>query len=301
MADKSNDYFVISSDEKTLIHYFDGLGNKEIEKEIILIIIFSAFSRYIMSTTTKNKSKGKKVRKIHSNKKMVRLTQDDYVRPEISATERLTSKEIQGKLIGYKRINSVEELKAVPKGTHMRYFKKLEDGTYKFLPGGMLINKTKIDSHGYVVFMSNGKTWCATIEICIFFAKKTNEEVEERYTEVIKEQAEEITKLKKKAKTRRVKYDNIDGKRIKAKYVKKREYILVAEKHIKKIYGIMIPYKIKKIDEKVISIRMLNSEYEDFTFEPDDYYFYRVEPKKRDPIRKIMKRIDIMMMGDKIK
>ena len=57
----------------------------------------------------------------------------------------------------------------------------------------------------------------------------------------------------------------------------------------------MIPYKINKIDDKVIDIRMLDSAYVDYTFNPDDYYFYRVEPKKRDPVRKIMDRINIMM------
>jgi hypothetical protein len=228
------------------------------------------------------------------NKKLERLTQDGYVRPLISATDRLTEDEIKGKLVGYKRINSIEELKEVPNGTHMRYFKKEKDGNYKYLPGGMLINKTKIDSDGYIVFMSNGKTWCATIEICIFFAKKTNEEVEKKYNNVIKQQAEKITELKELVKKKRIKYTDIEGKKIKHTHIKTQEYIFVAEKHYEKKYGIFIPYKINKIEDKIISIKMLNANYEDYTFNTDDYYFYRVEPKKRDPIRKIMKKIEAM-------
>ena len=234
----------------------------------------------------------KKVKKV---KKMERLTEDGYIRPLISATERLSEDEIKAKLINYKRINSVEELKNIPNGTHIRYFKKTEDGKYKFLPGGLLINKTKIDSDGYVVFMSNGKTWCATIDLCVFFSKITNEEIEKKYTDVIKEQAEKITELKESSKTKRVRYTDIEGKKIKANKIKTKEFIFVAEKYIKNKYGIMIPYKINRIDDKVISIRMLNSEYEDYTFNPDDYYFYRVEPKKKDPIRKIMDKINSMM------
>ena len=228
-------------------------------------------------------------------KKMERITQDGYVRPPISATERLTDEEIKAKLVNYKRINSVEELKKVPNGTHIRYFKRNEDGKYRFLPGGLIINKTKIDSDGYVVFMSNGKTWCATIDVCIFFAKKSNDEIEKKYNQVIKEQAEQITELKEKLKTKRIKYTDIEGVKIKANKIKTREFIFVAEKHIEKKYGMMIPYKINKIDDKVIDIRMLDSAYVDYTFNPDDYYFYRVEPKKRDPVRKIMDRINIMM------
>ena len=40
-------------------------------------------------------------------KKLERITEDGYIRPSITACERLTEDEIKGKLINYKRINSI--------------------------------------------------------------------------------------------------------------------------------------------------------------------------------------------------
>ena len=42
MADKSNDYFVISSDEKTLIHYFDGNGKTGAIPHFISELVYCA-------------------------------------------------------------------------------------------------------------------------------------------------------------------------------------------------------------------------------------------------------------------
>ena len=98
---------------------------------------------------------------------MQRLTNDNYNKPPVSFTESLSTYEIKKLLEGYEQVNDIGVIK---KGTHLRYFSKNKDDTYKFRLGGKLtVNNTELK---YIVLSNKSKTWSVQIKDTIFYAKK---------------------------------------------------------------------------------------------------------------------------------
>lgn len=225
--------------------------------------------------------------------KLTRLTDDDFVRNNLTFTERLTKEDIKAKLENYNRIENVEELENVPIGTHMRYF-KYEDGHYKFRMGGILMNKK--EAKKYIVLANNGKTWCASTKKCKFFSKKSNKDLERRYNNVIKRQHKEISNIKNRdSKSKNiVKYDNIDGVLMDPCKIKPNDYIVVANKRRKRIYQVITVYQVRQIDGQVISVNGITSHLDDFSYNIDDHWFYKVVPKKNAPIRATQRKLNTM-------
>jgi hypothetical protein len=101
---------------------------------------------------------------------MQRLTNDNYDKPPVTFTESLSTEEIKKSLEGYEQVNNIGIIK---KGTHLRYFSKNEDDTYKFRLGGKLIvNNSTISK--YIVLSNKSKTWSVQIKDTVFYAKKLN-------------------------------------------------------------------------------------------------------------------------------
>jgi hypothetical protein len=222
---------------------------------------------------------------------MPRLGKDTYKRPKFTLTDRLDEDDIKAKLVGYKRIKNVKALEKIPNGTHVRYFRDY-DGEYQFRTGGMLINKKNIDK--FVVLSNNGKTWCADTKLCIFFAKKSNTEIKEKYKETIKKQSEKISELKEKIKENVVTYKNMEGKLTDPYKLKIKDFVIIANKRRKRIYEKMSIYNIYKIKNKIINIKAMDADFEDYTFNTDDYYFYKIRPSKNDPLREAQKRMIVI-------
>lgn len=221
---------------------------------------------------------------------MDRLTNDDYNRPEVTLTEKLTEEDIKAKLKDYKRLNTIEELNAVALGTHLRYFDYIDD-EYKYRPGGSLINKNGIPD--YIVLTNGGKTWCPQVKRCVFFKKMNNEEIKDEYDQVIEQQTKEISKLKDKIKKKVIKYKDSEINGVLTKYtdLDAGDYIIAAHKRRKRIYDIMFIYHIEIVKKKVIEISTIDTNFDKFKFNIDDYYFYVTKPKKTDPIIKAMEQM----------
>jgi hypothetical protein len=99
---------------------------------------------------------------------MQRLTNDNYIKPPVTFTESLSTEEIKNSLNDYEQVNDISIIK---KGTHLRYFSKNDDDTYKFRLGGKLIVNNSTTSK-YVVLSNKSKTWSVQINDTIFYAKK---------------------------------------------------------------------------------------------------------------------------------
>lgn len=111
-----------------------------------------------------------------------------YDRPELTYTDLLTKKDIEGLLLDYEK---VDDLDSIPIGTHIRYFEN-KDGELKFRVGGILKFKGLPD---YVV-LNNGKVgWSVQVKKCIFFKKITLESVHNEYKQILIDKDFELDKL----------------------------------------------------------------------------------------------------------
>jgi len=218
---------------------------------------------------------------------MVRLTEDDYKRPELTFTDKLSTDEIKEKLKGYKRVNTVGELEQIPLGTHIRYF-DYKDDEYLFRTGGILLNKKGIPN--YIVLGNGKKSWCPQIKTCAFFKQMNNNEIKTEYAEVLETQVKQISELKKKLTKKIVKYkaSEINNELADPGDIAKGDSIIPANKRIKKIYDPMVVYDIEYTGNVKTGIKTVNSKYEKFVFNMDDYYFYTHIPEKNDPISQVL-------------
>ena len=138
-----------------------------------------------------------------------RLQNDDYKRPKQTLQDKFTQEEIDEKLVGYVLINDMDELKALPIGTEIRYFSFVKEGkkvVKKFRLGGRLLNKDNADK--YIVcavgLPPNQKTWSIQIKDAEIYYKQKVEDVIGRQAEAINESKEkyikEIEELKERLK-----------------------------------------------------------------------------------------------------
>ena len=165
-----------------------------------------------------------------------RLGNDDYVRPPKTLQDKLTPAEIKDKLLGYKLLENIDDLKEMI-GTEIRYFvyenignKKNLKVEKKFRLGGRLI---KVDSNfQYVVLASgtppNQKTWSVQlkdseiyyklkIEDIVLHQEDQIKQVKNKYEIEIDNLKNEISKLKDEKKSIIIKYNDLVDKYAKLK------------------------------------------------------------------------------------
>jgi hypothetical protein len=99
---------------------------------------------------------------------MSRLSNDEYQKPPITYTDSLSKEEIKNFLKDYEEISS-DKISTVKKGTHLRYFSKNDDGTYKFRLGGNLIVNNTLPN--YIVLSNKKKSWSVQTHNTIFFVE----------------------------------------------------------------------------------------------------------------------------------
>jgi hypothetical protein len=117
------------------------------------------------------------------------IKNSNYVRPEITYTDKLSKKDIEALLIDYEK---VESLKDVPVGTYIRYFED-KDGVMKFRTGGVLTIKTGLPE--YCILYNNKVSWSVQIKRCVFFRKITTEEIKKEYNLLIDDKNKRIAEL----------------------------------------------------------------------------------------------------------
>ena len=133
------------------------------------------------------------------------IKNSNYVRPEITYTDKLSKKEIEALLIDYEQVNDLND---VPQGTYIRYFED-KDGVMKFRVGGVLTIKTGLPD--YCILYNNKVSWSVQVKKCIFFRRITISEVKKEYKLLLDEKDRNIAELQSYIK--KLSKDNNDLKK----------------------------------------------------------------------------------------
>jgi hypothetical protein len=116
------------------------------------------------------------------NKIKNQQNKDNYKRPEITYTDKLSKSQIKELLIDYERVNDVKELGKIPPGTHLRYF-EMKNKQLKFRTGGVLTVNSGLPDY---IILSNGKlSWSVQVATCIFFRRVTIKQIREEYDKLL--------------------------------------------------------------------------------------------------------------------
>lgn len=113
---------------------------------------------------------------------MNNIKDDNYKRPILTYTDKLSKKQIKELLYDYDEIKDIDELKDVQIGTHIRYFEK-KNNELKFRTGGILTVNTGLPK--YIVLNNGRLSWSVQVESCIFFRRITLRQIREEYDKVL--------------------------------------------------------------------------------------------------------------------
>ncbi len=130
----------------------------------------------------------------YRNYKFIGGKNDNFKSNQKSITQKLTKDEIRKKLEDYRLVS---DIRTIPLGTSLRYFKVDKHGKKLFRIGGLLNYNQKIEQ-GYIGLINNeGKRWTVQIKSGIFYRKMSLQEIKDEYQETIDDIEEENDKLKK--------------------------------------------------------------------------------------------------------
>ena len=118
------------------------------------------------------------------NKVKNQLDKDNYKRPELTYTDKLSKAQIKELLVDYEKINNLHELEKVPSGTHIRYF-EMKNDELKFRTGGILTVVTGLPD--YIILNNNKISWSVQVKQCIFFKRITIKQVRDEYNKLLYE------------------------------------------------------------------------------------------------------------------
>lgn len=125
-----------------------------------------------------------------------KLSEDNYIRPESTFTDKLDINDIQEQLEDYIHI-SLQEINDLKLGTHIKYISK-KDGENKFRMGGNLI--TKKGYPDYLVLSNYKNRWSVQTKDTVFFRRLTTKEIRAGYQKIINEKEATITEKNKEIK-----------------------------------------------------------------------------------------------------
>jgi hypothetical protein len=112
------------------------------------------------------------------NKIINQQNKDNYKRPEITYTDKLSKSQIRELLIDYERVTDIKDLERIPPGTHLRYF-EMKNKELKFRTGGVLTVNSGLPNY---IVLSNGKlSWSVQVAPSIFFRRVTIKQIREEY------------------------------------------------------------------------------------------------------------------------
>ncbi len=116
------------------------------------------------------------------NKIKNQQNKDNYKRPEITYTDKLSKSQIKELLIDYERVTDIKDLEKIPPGTHLRYF-EMKNKELKFRTGGVLTVNSGLPDY---IILSNGKlSWSVQVATCIFFRRITIKQIREEYDKLL--------------------------------------------------------------------------------------------------------------------
>jgi len=121
-----------------------------------------------------------------------KISETNYTRPILTYTDKLSKQQVKELLIDYEQIKSLEELKNIPSGTHLRYFEK-KNNELKFRTGGILTVTSGFPE--YFILSSGSVSWSVQIKKCIFFKRITIKQVREEYNKLVHDNSATILGL----------------------------------------------------------------------------------------------------------
>jgi len=119
---------------------------------------------------------------------------EQYKRPAMTYTDKLSKIQIGDYLIDYEKIKDVKELNDVQPGTHIRYF-EMKNGELKFRTGGTLTVKTGLPD--YIILANGNISWSVQVKPCIFYKRITIKQIKEEYEGLILEKNSQLIGLHK--------------------------------------------------------------------------------------------------------
>jgi hypothetical protein len=128
-----------------------------------------------IKTQSKSNSKSK-TNKSRGNRRK-NLVDDGYIKTSTSASDLLTGEQIKERIKNYDRVYEDDILELKP-DDKIAYFEVLDDGKFKYKPGGYLLVNGAPD---YLVLTSSKGSWSVQIKNHIIFKSKDIERIEERH------------------------------------------------------------------------------------------------------------------------
>lgn len=124
---------------------------------------------------------------VYNNKHRKYSNTDAY--SDNNVTDSMTWDEIKKRIVNYNQIAG-EDLKNMPTNTKIRYFEILENGKYRYKPGGTVI----VNKYPDYLVLSNGtnRTWSVQLNKHIIFMQMDIDEIKNRYEQILIEKNKKI-------------------------------------------------------------------------------------------------------------
>lgn len=119
--------------------------------------------------------------------------------------EDLSNDEIEKLLEDYEEVETVNDLKQIPLGTHIRYFLEKDDKTI-FRYGGTLFD-AKGAKKGYIILQNGQKRWSVQLKNSSIWRRVSIDDVKDEYDDYVKKLETENNDLKQKLIKYKQKYD----------------------------------------------------------------------------------------------
>lgn len=120
---------------------------------------------------------------------MQRLTDDNYKRPKLTVSDILSPEEIKKILRNYEQVSNISSL---VQGDIVKYFEILDNGKYKYKPGGRVIINKDPD---YIVLSNGKKSWSVQLDKHIIFREIDIDKIILMYEDIVKQKNKRIEEL----------------------------------------------------------------------------------------------------------
>ncbi len=139
----------------------------------------------------------KVLKKPKENKLMIQRLGDDvdektYLKPEKTATDLLSPEEIKKRINNYEQVSGDAVADIVP-DTRVQYFEVMEDKSFKYKPGGVVIVNKYPD---YMVLSNGRRNWSVQLINHVIFKEIDIDVIKSNYDTLIASKDRQIEQLK---------------------------------------------------------------------------------------------------------
>lgn len=126
---------------------------------------------------------------VNQKYKTTKLSQDNYIRPKITATDLIDPDEIKERL---KNFEKVEDISSIVPNIRIQYFEITDDKKFRYRQGGTLIVNKYPD---YIVLSNGRKSWSVQIANHVFFKQIDIDEIRKQYEKIIADKDRKIEEM----------------------------------------------------------------------------------------------------------